>query len=252
MKHIVSFSGGKDSTAMLLMTLERGMPVDEIVFCDTGKEFPAMYDHIAEVERYIGREITRIKAKKGFDYWLGDHIKTKGKNKGKRGYGWPDFRNRWCTGFLKRDEFKRYLRGKTVIEYHGIAIDERERTENNRGTGRVIRYPLVDWSITEEQALQYCYDKGFDWGGLYKIFNRVSCWCCPLQSLRELENLYLYFPDLWERLKEMDKRAFNQFRADYSVEQLEQRFEKKLKNYSVSFFPIKRKEAEKNDNKSHN
>ena len=32
MKHIVQFSGGKDSTAMLLMMLERGMQVDEIIF----------------------------------------------------------------------------------------------------------------------------------------------------------------------------------------------------------------------------
>lgn len=37
MKHIVKFSGGKDSTAMLLMMLERGLPVDEIIFCDTGQ-----------------------------------------------------------------------------------------------------------------------------------------------------------------------------------------------------------------------
>ena len=53
MKHIVQFSGGKDSTAMLLMMLEKGMPVDEIIFCDTGKEFPAMYDHIEKVHTYI-------------------------------------------------------------------------------------------------------------------------------------------------------------------------------------------------------
>ena len=28
--HVVSLSGGKDSTAMLLMMLEKGMPVDDI------------------------------------------------------------------------------------------------------------------------------------------------------------------------------------------------------------------------------
>ena len=32
MKHIVQFSGGKDSTCMLLMMLEKGMQVDEIRF----------------------------------------------------------------------------------------------------------------------------------------------------------------------------------------------------------------------------
>lgn len=40
--HLVSFSGGKDSTAMLLGMLERDMKIDCILFCDTGLEFPAM------------------------------------------------------------------------------------------------------------------------------------------------------------------------------------------------------------------
>jgi 3'-phosphoadenosine 5'-phosphosulfate sulfotransferase (PAPS reductase)/FAD synthetase len=54
MEHIVQFSGGKDSTAMLLMMLEKNMPIDEIIFCDTGKEFPQMYEHIEKVQKYIG------------------------------------------------------------------------------------------------------------------------------------------------------------------------------------------------------
>ena len=33
--HVVSLSGGKDSTAMLLRMIEEGMPVDIILFCDT-------------------------------------------------------------------------------------------------------------------------------------------------------------------------------------------------------------------------
>ena len=36
----VSFSGGKDSTAMTLKMLEDGWTVDEIIFADTGKDFP--------------------------------------------------------------------------------------------------------------------------------------------------------------------------------------------------------------------
>ena len=45
-KHIVSLSGGKDSTAMLLRLLEENYPVDLILYCDTGLEFPEMYDHL--------------------------------------------------------------------------------------------------------------------------------------------------------------------------------------------------------------
>ena len=41
--HAVSLSGGKDSTAMLLMMIEKGMPVDGVFWADTGMEFPEMW-----------------------------------------------------------------------------------------------------------------------------------------------------------------------------------------------------------------
>lgn len=48
--HAVSLSGGKDSTAMLLLMIERGMPIDMVLYADTGMEFPEMYAHIAKLE----------------------------------------------------------------------------------------------------------------------------------------------------------------------------------------------------------
>lgn len=97
-------------------------------------------------------------------------------------------------------------------------IDQRE---SNKGH----QHPLVDWNWTEADALKYCYDKGFDWEGLYKIFDRVSCWCFPLQPLKDLKGLWKNFPDLWNELNEMDKHTWRTFRADYSVEELTARFE---------------------------
>ena len=222
--HVVMFSGGKDSTAMLLMMIEKEMQIDKIMCVDTTKEFPAMYDHINRVQDYINREIEIIKI--DFDYWFGDHIKTKGKNKGQLGYGWPDFRNRWCTA-LKREAIKRELKQcankADIVVYQGIAYDEAHRTANN--AGRMILYPLVTWQITEKQALDYCYSKGFNWGGLYNRLQRVSCYCCPLSRLGELEFIYDEHPDLWQEMKQMDKKSFRQFKPDYSLDDLEHRFE---------------------------
>lgn len=220
MKHIVSFSGGKDSTAMLLKMLEDGWYIDEIIFADTGKDFPDMIEHIEKVKKYIkekyNMEIITLKANKSFDYYMFDHVKTKGKNKGKKGYGWVTMRCRWCTSNLKNkviDDYLKKYKNEGYTEYIGIAYDEPKRIKDKR-------YPLVEYEMTEADCLQYCYDKGFDWNGLYEHFDRVSCWCCPLKNLKELKILYTYYPKLWQELKEMDEKSYNRFRADYSVKEL--------------------------------
>lgn len=242
--NIVSFSGGKDSTAMLLMMLEKEMPIDRVICVDTTKEFPQMYEHIEKVQAMIEPlkiEIVKI----DFDYWFGLHIKTKGKRKGEAGYGFPDFRNRWCTA-LKQESYGKIAASMqynprrrvgansipaNVIEFHGIAFDEKERASNNKG--RSIKYPLVEWQITEKQALNYCYSRGLDWGGLYEKFHRVSCWCCPLSRIGEFRVLYNDFPELWKELGEMDKRSFRKFTKDYSVADLSEKFANELGGVSL-------------------
>ena len=233
--HVVSCSGGKDSTAMLLRMHEEGMPVDIILFCDTGLEFPALYRHLDELEKYTGREITRIKAEESFEYFFVEHeIKRKRSTAfaekyglDRKGYGWAGPRMRWCTERLKNQpRERRQLREKyNVIEYVGIAANEGYRLERKNNQRSNCMHPLVDWGMTEADCLQYCYERGFRWGGLYDIFSRVSCWCCPLQSLDELRKLYRNFPELWEKLKYWDSQTWRKSRADYSVLELEKRFD---------------------------
>lgn len=136
---------------------------------------------------------------------------------------------RWCTEKLKNRPKERYLRKfreeYDVIEYVGIAADEIYRIERKCNKCPGIRLPLVEWGMTEADCLAYCKERGYDWGGLYEKMRRVSCWCCPLQSLAELRVLYKDFPQLWEQLKAWDAMTWRQFRADYNVVQLEKRFD---------------------------
>ena len=221
--YMVSLSGGKDSTAMLLRLIEEKRPIDLILFCDTGLEFPQMYDHLKKLERYIGREITYLRAEHDFAYYFSEYT-PKRKNpelEPYRGMSWAGPYNRWCTAMLKTRIVAKYLKELRkeyeVIEYIGIAADEPKRIKE-------ACYPLVEWGMTEKDCLEYCYARGFDWGGLYQIFHRVSCWCCPLQALSELRKLYEHFPDLWAQLRRWDDSTWRQFRADYSVRELEIRF----------------------------
>ena len=225
-KHIVSFSGGKDSTAMLLMMIEKGMQIDDIVCADTGLEFPQLYEHIKKVEKYISRKITMLYPEKPFEFYLSEYkIKNESSpNFNRLGLGWAGHKYRWCTGHLKLKQINNYLKGKDCIEYIGIAVDERWRTNRPHHKTRNFKYPLIEWEITEKEALQYCYDRGFDWGGLYNKFKRVSCYCCPLQSLNELRALYKHYPELWENMMRLDKRQHRSFRSDYTLTQLAIKF----------------------------
>ncbi len=234
---VASFSGGKDSTAMLLRLLEEKKPVDIILFCDTGLEFPELYEHIKKVERNIGREITVVRCDEDFEYLFAEKYIERKRDSAmsrkygmqRKGYGWAGPKMRWCTEVLKTRPRERYLQNLrekyNIIEYVGIAADEQYRLKRKINQRANCCHPLIEWGMTEADCLQYCYDRGYDWGGLYTKLRRVSCWCCPLQSFAELRVLYRDFPHLWAQLKKWDAMTWRSFRADYSVEQLEQRFD---------------------------
>lgn len=128
--NIVSFSGGKDSTAMLHMMLERGEKIADVVFFDTGWEFPEMLDHVAEVEKKTGLSITRLTPERPFEYWMFERqIKArKGPCKGeihRIGNGWPSPTRRWCTR-IKVDAIEKHIRQfENPVCCVGIAVDER-------------------------------------------------------------------------------------------------------------------------------
>lgn len=207
-RHVPSLSGGKDSTAMLLRLLAGGYPVDEIVFFDTGWEFPQMLEHIDLLEKRIGRKITRLHPKKSFDWWMTERpIKSRKTKKVHRiGYGWPSAYRRWCTR-LKINSIDAYL-SKDDVRYIGYSADEAHRMN----TASILRkpykckYPLYNWDMSESDCLEYCLERGYNWGGLYGIFNRVSCYCCPMQRVGKLKKLRKHFPELWTKMLDMEDR----------------------------------------------
>lgn len=244
--YVASFSGGKDSTAMVLHLIELGEQIDEVIFCDTTMEFPAMMRHVEKVKRVIedaGVKFTTLRSVHDFEYWLLEYT-PKRKNPdlvGLKGKSWAGPKTRWCTKHLKTELIEKYVRQLRekydVIQYIGIAADEGYRLERSQQKGAQKRYPLTEWGWIEADALSYCYSKGYDWEGLYELFGRVSCWCCPLQPLEELRKLRKHFPELWERLWQLDNQTWRTFKSNnQSVENLDKRFslEEKLIEHGQS------------------
>lgn len=60
--NIVSLSGGKDSTALLLLAIEQGVEHLQAVFADTGHEHPETYAYVRYLEEATGVSIRWVRA----------------------------------------------------------------------------------------------------------------------------------------------------------------------------------------------
>lgn len=96
--YVASLSGGKDSTAMVLRLVEEQWPLDLVLFCDTGLEFPQMYDHVRKVEQAVPVPVVWLKAERDFEYYMFHHMperKPGSTYEGKIGMSWAGPKNKW-------------------------------------------------------------------------------------------------------------------------------------------------------------
>lgn len=201
---------------MLLLGIDKGLPIDEVVYFNTGVEFDAIYmvrDMILPILAERGIKYTELETDKPFYWYMFEKpVYKKGtKIVHKYGYSWCGGNCRWGTT-LKLRALKNYIGDNW--DYVAIAADETGRIEKERRENKVL--PLVEWGITEAQALQYCYDRGIYWEQngvrLYDILDRVSCRICRNKNLKELQNIKQYLPETWAELMELQNRIPQPFK----------------------------------------
>ena len=229
MKHIVSFSGGKDSTYMLIKMLEKNMPIDDVIFADTGMEFQELYDYIDRIEKLIGLKITRLKPKKTWDD-LFFHKKQRGRHIGQIN-AFPMTMACDMTRQLKLDTIERYYRsikGDFTV-YIGIAFNEPERYERLKPNEKA---PLYEWQITEDFIIEELKRMGLH-NPLYDTFDRIGCYTCPNMTIKELRLMRKRYPKEYAKLlwygeqaeKHATKRRFAEYKPGWTVAELERRFQ---------------------------
>ena len=126
----------------------------------------------------------------------------------------------------------------TITQFVGIAYDEPDRWERmlkKQSALRKYRSLLVEQKLTEQDAFEIC--KRYDLlSPMYSVdgIYRGGCWFCPKQCLADLHSLWKTYPDLWQRLCDMEPDSYNTFKPDCTLAGLQARFES-------GYVPIRKK-----------
>jgi len=211
-KHIACFSGGKDSTALVLWAKEN-LPEFTAVFCDTGWEHPITYAYIEEVNQTVlGGSLVRIAS----DRYPGGFVELVQKKR-----RCPSAKARFCTEQLKVVPMIHWLdqQGDELTVYQGIRADEslsRSRMPARQWSDHYdawIERPLLHW--TAEQCFDLIRAKDVQPNPLYLMgAARVGCFPCVMVNMRELK-AYLTHPQngpaLKQRLLDLEARVGRSF-----------------------------------------
>ncbi len=193
-RHIVSLSGGKDSTALAIYLKDR-IPEVEYVFCDTGEELPETYEYLIKLEAYLGKEIKRLKSRQSFEDML----------KSRRGF-LPSGQVRWCTEYLKIKPFEEYIGDGICHNYIGIRADETHRKGYISTKPNIIaHYPFIEDGIKKEDVMRILDESGLGLPDYYRWRSRSGCYFCFFQQKNEWIGLLDNHPELYYKAESFEK-----------------------------------------------
>lgn len=212
MKYIASWSGGKDSTASIILAHEHNEPLDLIIFSEVmfneniSGELPEHIDFIKNkaipVFESWGYEVKILHSDKTYMDCF-HHIATKGKRMGRK-LGFPMAGKCLINRDCKMPQIRSFLKeiGEPFIQYIGIAVDEPIRMNRIADAGDKVSL-LEKYGYTEQMAFDLC--KKYDLiSPIYDFAPRGGCWFCPNARYAELKHLRTHHPDLWDKLLELE------------------------------------------------
>ena len=239
-RHILSFSGGKDSTALAVWLLENHPEVKfEFVFCDTGVELPETYAYIRRFEAIFGVQVTKLNAldllgvkEKGdrnpFDVFLKEYY----------GGFMPSPQARWCTRILKIKPFEVHIGADKAYSYIGIRADEnRDGYKQRRPVvlseepNIIPIYPFKEAKLGLQDIVAILEDSGLGVPTYYSWRSRSGCYFCFYQQIGEWQGLKENHPGLFDKAKAYEKieggrpYTWAEGRSLDDIERLERRYE---------------------------
>jgi len=200
--HVVSFSGGKDSTVVFDL-VRRQYANGEDLLCVFGNTTLEIQETMEYLERFkaANTKLPVREAKSNQDFFdLCERI------------GPPSRVMRWCCTIFKTGPIDKVYgrltfnsnRSGQVLTYYGIRRSESTRrskyeaiSQSPKVARQLVVSPVIDWS--DADVWLYIIANELDFNSAYKLgFSRVGCWCCPANSLWSGYLARIYFPEMAE------------------------------------------------------
>lgn len=193
---IVSFSGGKDSSATADVVVKAlSNPSVTHIFGNTTLEFPKTLEYVTRFrENHPLAEFRVAQNREQNFYAVCEEI------------GPPARMMRWCCSMFKTGPITRLLNRKfgteQVLTFYGIRKNESssrakysrvtERTENVKIQKQTVASPIFEWADID--VWLYLLAENVDFNDAYRLgYDRVGCWCCPNNNFRAqfLSRIYM-------------------------------------------------------------
>ncbi len=197
---MVSYSGGKDSLVTLSL-VKQALPDGnyDVLFVDTGIEFPETVNYVKESSRKLGFEnkliIEQVSSKVFWDAFE------------KFGPPGRDFRH--CCKFAKLAPIQRVIdklyQGGQCVSFVGQRRYESFRRaitdiwQNQYVPNQINVSPIQNWNAL--MIWLYIYWKDLPYNPLYNTgYERIGCWVCPSSDMAQFKILEKNHPKLYTKL----------------------------------------------------
>ena len=216
--NIVSFGGGTNSAAVLVGLHKHIIPVDLILFADTGGEQPHTYQFIRTMDDWLAAHgMPQITVVEKYDR-SGHRLTLEMECLRSRTLPSIAYGHKRCSQKHKigpQEKFCNHYppcravwaRGEKITRFLGYDAGEMRRYEhskkfNDTDKKYINRYPLIeDWGWDRSDCVREILAAGLPLPG------KSSCFFCPSMKQPEILALKEQYPDLYRRAVAMEDRA---------------------------------------------
>lgn len=207
---ILSFSGGKDSMALLLLLLKSEVEFS-LFFIDTGIEFEETVDFVNHVVKKFDLSERFLKYESKNDFF----------QQSEESFGPPARDYRWCCKVLKLSNINDVIRDNFpngMLTFIGNRKYESFLRSNEAKKGKISKNsyipdqinvsPINNWNalLVWVYILREQKKYNFQMNPLYNSgYERVGCIYCPANKLADLEALKEIHPELHQKLYDLLK-----------------------------------------------